>query len=369
MYVPDRGSIALSDIAASMGREPYRLATLFGERAWLYRSGRLAILAGLRLAGAGPKRRIWLPAYLCRAALEPVLHCRLRVSWYDITDDLAPRGEVQDAAAGDFVMLVHFFGLTAPARQLRSVCRARAMRFVEDCAHGLPDPASSVQMGSFGDIAVFSLRKQLPVPDGGVLVVNDPAAPQPAPPSPRANRVGAALRLTQLAAERVAHSWGWNILPLAERIRSRSVSVPLSHGNPPDDPIEGASPLTLKLMASLDVPAAVRRKQANYRALVERVARLPGVEVPIPSLPEGSVPQVLPVRVSDPAAACRTLRSMGVGACLWPGTDTINDIRLDDYPGASAWYTRGLCLPVHESLEERHLDWTARALARVVGSG
>jgi len=363
VHVPDKGVIALGDLFAARRGAPEWEPAPFGTRVRLYRNGRAALLSGLRAMGVAPGQRVWVPAFVCRAAIAPLRRCGLEACYYDITDALAPATGFGDARPQDLVLLIHYFGLAGPARAVREMCRARGLRFVEDCAHGLPDPASAMRMGAWGDLAIFSLRKQLPVPDGGVLVINDSAIPLPDTPGGARPGLGAPVRLAHLVAERLAFRCGWNILPLEDRLRPR-----LGADQEEDGAAVLPSTLTARLLAGFDLPALVRRKQAHYRTLAASLAGVRGVELPVPALPEGSVPQVLPVRVADPAGVCRTLRRMGVGAARWPGADAVQDLSLDAYPGARAWAAQGLCLPVNESLQPRHLDFVARALIRAVGA-
>ena len=364
MHAPDRGVIGLGELRAARRGRPDWQPAAFGPRVRWYRTGRLALLAGLQAIGVAPGQRVWVPAYLCQAALAPLVQRGLEVVLYDITDTLQPSTGFPDVRPGDLVVLIHYFGLAAPAEPIRALCRERGARLIEDCAHGLPDPDSARPMGRSGDLAIFSLRKLLPVPDGAVLVVNDPAVPLPRSPSegpPEA--LVPTVRLAQIVVESLAFRLGWNILPLEDRLRSRrrdggGVGVETA-------PASGFSP---RFLAALDLRALSRRRIVHYLALAGWLADVRGVEVPVPVPPEGSVPQVLPVRASNPARMCRALRGMGVGASQWPGADAVPNLALEAYPGARTWSERGLVLPVNESLQPRHLDGIARAVARAAAA-
>jgi len=320
-----------------------------------------------------PPRRVWAPAFICRAAIAPVVRSGIPVSFYDIGETLEPLMEFGNAAPGDAVLFIHYFGIMGPVASLRAIGNDRGVLVIEDCAHGLPDLEAPAPMGSGGHLSIFSLRKQLPVPDGGVLVINDAAIDLPAArPLQRPHSGMTVLRMAYNAAERFALASNWNILPLKDRLRRIGARghAPEAGGAGCVDgeirDVRDASEMTMRLLAVLDIPALIRRKKANYRGLAERLSGIRGVDVPVPDLPPGSVPQVLPVRVADPPRMCRELRSIGVGASLWPGSDAVPDLAFDPYPGAGTWADRGLFLPVHECLEARHLDWAAQAVSRAV---
>ena len=159
MNVPDRGVIGLGELRAARRGTPDWQPALFGARVRWYRTGRLALLAGLQAAGTVSGQRVWMPAYLCRAAVAPFIQRGLELVLYDVTDTLEPDTGFHDVRQGDLVVLIHYFGLAGPAQSMQELCRARGARLIEDCAHGLPDPDATRPMGSTGDLAIFSLRK------------------------------------------------------------------------------------------------------------------------------------------------------------------------------------------------------------------
>src|SRR5207245_6549749 len=66
--------------------------------------------------------------------------------------------------------LIHYVGFPGPVQELSVACRARRLLLIEDCAQALLSNCAERPLGSFGDVAIFSIRKTLPVPDGGALV-------------------------------------------------------------------------------------------------------------------------------------------------------------------------------------------------------
>jgi hypothetical protein len=127
-----------------------------------YGLGRHALEALLRRLGT-PK--LWLPDYFCDEVTR---------SWASVTeierydDDPRwpePRWQSLRPSRRDAVLAVNYFGVRegAPWRawQERTECV-----LVEDHAH---DPASEWATASEADYAFTSLRKTLPVPDGGIL--------------------------------------------------------------------------------------------------------------------------------------------------------------------------------------------------------
>jgi hypothetical protein len=69
------------------------------------------------------------------------------------------------------ILVIHEYGFPHPhLDELLEVARTREIPLIEDCAHSLDSSIDGRPLGSFGDFAIFSLPKVLPVAAGGILV-------------------------------------------------------------------------------------------------------------------------------------------------------------------------------------------------------
>ena len=106
---------------------------------------------------------VWLPGYICADFVAAVPQDKRR--FFPLRHDLAP-----DIAAlegllcpGDMLLAVDMFG-RAPGKEWRDFVAAhREVTFVEDCAQALDIPCP------WGDWRLFSPRKLLGIPEGGLL--------------------------------------------------------------------------------------------------------------------------------------------------------------------------------------------------------
>lgn len=285
---------------------------------------------------------------------------------YDVGDRLQPCLDTMAPAAGDGLLVVHYFGLLAPMEAVVPFCREHGLTLIEDCAHTLPDPAAPVRAGMHGALAVFSPRKQAPVPGGGVLLVNDAAvraAIVPAPP-PGLGDARTMARLALMVAERTAAALGVNGLRFKDRLpvmdvardaAARRALAPSTYEVPAPP-----SMLVPPVLRRLDWAAIITGWRHTYRRLAVLLATIPGVTVPVAELPPGSVPQMLPLQLPNPDVAVRALRRRGIEAMRWPATEQFA-LEEGRFPGAERWLAHGLCLP---------LGWspTPRRLARLVAA-
>jgi dTDP-4-amino-4,6-dideoxygalactose transaminase len=379
VFVPAFAPLAVCAPRRRGHRRPWRTADVFPPGALLFARGRFALFEGLRaLAEVRGVGRLWAPAYVCRPVVDVARAAGLGIALYDVNDRLEPRWPTVAPDRGDALLALHYFGLALPGRPLQEFCTAHAMPLVEDCAHTVPDPGAAEQIGSYGALAVFSLRKQAPVPGGGLLVVRDPdvraavRAPRRVGPGDRRTLVKLAIML----AERAAFAMSCNVLALKDRLpvldahpdagtetaregtgTAREATIDLSGYSTPPAP----SFLLRPMLARLDWRAQIRTRQAAYRRLAARLRTVPGVTLPVPVPPPGSVPQAMPIWVGDPDRAVRALRGGGVEAMRWPGLEQVPFHR-DACPGTVAWLERSLLLPLGCALTPPRLDAIARAL-------
>jgi len=335
----------------------------------MYGNARSALLAALKSVSSRlADQRVWLPAFLCQSATDPVHLCGLQALYYDIDEHLRPKLTGNAIEPGDFIMIVHYFGLAQPLEKLRTLCTKNRSMLIEDCAHALPDPISNVRVGSYGDIAVFSLRKQLPVPDGGILLVNGSMVSHPLELDVVGKRRVSIAKMILMGVERIAFEREWNILPL--KCWARSVVRKFASSPVLASSIFLAEPssLTLHILSDIDWQTSIDRKKENYIMLSDRLAKVKSLILPVPLLPEGSVPQALPIWVSEPTSVCKKLRRMGIEAFQWPGNDQISCLNLSDYPGTEMWLKKNLCLPISEKLGPVHVEWMSNHVKAAVDS-
>jgi dTDP-4-amino-4,6-dideoxygalactose transaminase len=73
------------------------------------------------------------------------------------------------------VLATHLFGQPCPIREIADLARRRNLRLLEDCAHACGVRIDGQQVGTFGDIGIFSFAegKNMPCFGGGAIATND----------------------------------------------------------------------------------------------------------------------------------------------------------------------------------------------------
>ncbi len=127
-------------------------------------------------------RRIWIPAYFCKDVTLAILATGIDIAVYPHgpEDGDNPTAKI-DAFPDDVLLVVNFFGNSKRIIEY-GVVRRKLAAIVEDHTH---DPWSGWAYESKADWCLASLRKTLPLPDGGVLW------------SPRKHQLPASTRITR----------------------------------------------------------------------------------------------------------------------------------------------------------------------------
>jgi len=344
---------------------------------------RNAIYHSLRALGVAPGEQVLVPAYICAAAVEPIAAYGAEPVFYRIARDVS--ADLADVEARinprtRAILAVHYFGFPSDIGAFRALCDRHGLFLIEDCAHVLRGEVDGRPLGSFGDASVFSWRKLLPLDNGGELVLNG---------GQRELRVDwsrEGLRFTVKVAKdlfdrfveaghhpvlrafsRTLGSARWIVVRPADRASdaapllaagSDSVSFIPALVNQP------MSRLSRFLLDRSDIARVAAQRRANYLRLLEGLSQVEGVRPLFRALPEGICPWVFPALFENQSNAHHLLREHGIPAVSW---DEVKPAGFSEqmFPDAEFLYQNLVFLPVHQDLEEKHLDAIAGAALAV----
>jgi hypothetical protein len=257
-----------------------------------------------------------VPEYFCQHVAAALVHPRLELVPY-LDHPLRSEPELPAAQPGDAVLVMDYFGLRGPCRHPERT----GVDIVEDHSHDL---SSDWAVGSTADFCVASLRKTLPLPDGGALW------------SPRGHRLPRMPRSTaqrRRAAAGKLEAMMLKALYLAggpvdkDRYRALALRAEGELGRP------GVAPISdVARAVALGFPLARwrRRRAANHAVLRERLTELGWARVLDP-YPGGGVPFNAALLFESPAlrdqVRRRLIEARVYPAVLWPLEETLIPVR------------------------------------------
>ncbi len=343
------------------GRRPRLPPPLDAPGVTFHARARDAIWRAVKALAPGPEDTVLLPSYNCGAEVDAVLNAPARVRFYrvdaDARLDMAHLCGSIDAHTRA-VLLTHYFGFAEPALPtVVDLCRAHGLTLIEDCAHALLSTADGRPLGTSGDIAVFSLWKTLPVPDGaaacsnGRLVVPTGTARPPlfdslnwVRLSARSRRAARARRGCSSAARRAVR----------RALASSSRSALPAGANPHVSFDAGTAEWTISVPALLiaarsDHAAIAAQRRRNYAHLARELADVSRLRLLRPELDTGACPLALPVVTREADSLHKHLRRAAIGAELF-WSDFHPSFPANEFPDATFLKRHVVALPVHQDL-------------------
>lgn len=330
-------------------------------------SGSHAVWNGIRALKLRSDQKILFPSYHCGAELDAVLKAGYSVQFYRVDDrlriDFDSVARQMDGAAGA-LFLIHYFGFPQPIDEVLAFCRERSLVMIEDCAHALYSVYRNRPLGTFGEMSIFSLRKYLPVPEGGALRMNGGASlPEEAPSPPGRETLGTlkreierTLRLRAGMAGRVLLNLERSAVAFLKRgaglnggglpkSLDPSIYFSVEHGH------WGISSLTRRIVSGTDHTAVIRRRSENFKRLAVTLRSCRTVRLMFDELPEGVCPWMFPIRVGNPSSLIAHLQSGGMEvAPFWNERHPAFPAHL--FPEVGLLRDQVVALPIHQDLDD-----------------
>lgn len=356
---------------------------LQGERVHACFLARNGIFHGLRTIGAKAGDRVLVPAFICSVVVEAIQAYGVHVDFYDVHRNCDINFESCRSKIGArtiAILGVHYFGFPQKIRGLKALCQERKLFLIEDCAHVLIGEADGSPMGSYGDFAVFSSRKFLPVYDGGILLLNNPVLSTQI--SWAAETALFKLKVAKNLLDQVLLSGNLSIFSYSNRLLKdirdvmRSMFKTSDHEQatlsvdinaPSFDPHLVSLPmsgLSKWVSAHSNIQVIAERRRQNSQYLLERLRTIWGVTPLWKELPQGVCPWMLPVFVDELPDAHLAVRALGVPASNWADA-RYKGIFGREYPNADFLYKNLIFLPVHQNLRETHLETIVQVVRKV----
>ena len=351
----------------------------------LVTSGRIALALAMRVIGLKPGERVLVPAYHSLSMIPPIVAAGAEPVFYRIgADASADLDDIAGKLAGvRALVVVNYFGFPQNLAAIRAFCDRHAVAMVEDCAHSFFGASAGQPLGSFGDYAIGSSMKFLPIYEGGCLV--SARHRLDAIKLDTAGR-GFELKAALAAIERgVAYgrlpvarlplalkAWLWNLLKRRQVGAASAVAMtPSSSDSSYDfDPrwLNKRSALFSRLVLRFAARGRIaQRRRANYLALHEALRDLPGLPPLFAELPPDVYPWAFPVVAADPDRIFAPLKLAGVpvirfAEALWPGVDA------SVCQHSANLSRRVFAFPCHQELTKVELAWMI-ATIRSVAAG
>jgi dTDP-4-amino-4,6-dideoxygalactose transaminase len=342
--------------------------------------------------GIGKGDIVLLPSYNCGVELDPFIKRGIEPRFYRIDKNLRVdlddvRSRISDKVKA--ILVTHFLGFPQTIDALRRLCREKGVRLIEDCAHALLSDGEEAPLGSYGDIAIFSVLKTLPVPNGGLLVINDKSLgvrnrtrrPDCFSTLFYASELLSCRTLSALPSlgERVYKIFYGRFYAFLTVVRLFLAGVrkvfrlkggflvrPDSYLFVEDVCGWGMSSLSARILNATHLDEVKQARRKNFEYLLRHFVTNNQVSLPFTELPPGVCPLFFPIILRNAEKRnkiYKTLKSRGIITHPW--WDRFHpDVPWSEFPDAVLLKERLFGFPVHQDLTSEHLDLAIQEFER-----
>jgi len=336
-----------------VGRVLVRFSPPWAANGTLFGSGRDA-LRSLISHGKATRawRRLWMPSYFCQEVVRTVRSCGLEVALYAARPDRSVLHLSLDfRVESDVLFVANTFGLHPSV--VVDNHKGRLPETMEDHTH---DPWSDWAFKSRADWCMASLRKVLPIPDGGVLwspaghKMPEEAAVTPARSAASAKKLAAMFLKT-------AYLKGESVTKEQFRVLAVSGEEALARGT-----VSGMPQWTRGLFSKFPIKKWRRDRLRNHAALVSSLRNVPWLTVLQP-FAEGSCP-FSGILVFDSAERREHVRKCLIECQIYPAILWLLEKRaVRGVPSADVDFSRRM-LSIH--CDTRYTVGQMRHVARLI---
>jgi dTDP-4-amino-4,6-dideoxygalactose transaminase len=341
-----------------LSKKKKKIAEIFlnEKNVYFFQLGRMALKFGLESLNISQGDRILIPSYICVDVTKTIKDACIGIDYYQILNDLTPDFrdiETKITSKTKAILMVHYFGFPQPVEKFQDICKKYNLKLIEDCAHTFGGKYLNKYLGTFGDIAFFSLRKIFALPDGGVLITPKDI------PFAYASRTKIALRpVASLFLDWLIFSTGWVWLNFLRKITIINKNKPTGKKN---NSICNMSSFSKWLWQYYDLDKVAQKRRNNYLYLTNLLVMSIKFKLLYPELAEGIIPYALPI-ITENETIKEELCKNGILASRWPALP--HELTPKEYKTAFCLAKNILCLPIHQRVNKRKLKFIAELVLK-----
>ena len=372
MYVTVIPSLEISSLLNLNSVQADTFITELSERLVSY--GRDALSLSIAILNLKIGDEILLPATLCEVVLLPFIKFGIHLQYYSLDETLEfnieeIKSRINPSTRAIYVN--HFLGRPADINGIRNLCDQLDLFLIEDCAHAFGGSNNRGFLGNTGDVAIFSLRKFLPIPNGGALKIN---------------RADISSRHHLSFEDK--HYYGWqHILKLVVLSLASKGLFPLTtfknlRGdienylqfedklNPADyQPPSTIYSLSRWLIRHTNTKEIIESRQKNYRFWQSHIPSVKGLKPLFPDLIDGQNPFCYPILAEKRNELVRAMALHGfyLEPTITPPYRSIPNLRNpnENFMAIEKISKQMASLPVHQALDINQLKCMLHTLKKI----
>lgn len=343
--------------------------------------GRSAIWHAVKMLNLKENDVIMMPSYHCSVEVEAILQAGAKIKFFEIDNNM--NADLKDIETKidentKAIFIIHYFGFPQPILEIKKICENYKLYLIEDCAHAFLSSTAGRYLGTFGDFGILSMQKFLPLPNGGVLLINNTNFKKHfklIPPNEIS--VIRSLFLNFLNNLEINHNNAYQIINLSmitlikkflntikkqsnlKIINPTSVDFNLSMAN------LAMSNISKRILNNIDFNKMIIIRRQNYNFLLEKLKNIPQIKICFPKLPQGVCPYFFPIEVKNNCHLYEKLKKQGIYTFIF-GEFLHNVLPQEGFDTARYLSKHILALPIHQDLNQNQLQYMVNSLKNIL---
>lgn len=263
---------------------------------WTFSNGRSALHYLLRYL---KPKTFWLPAYSCLSLAEAAKKTQCQLKFFPLNENLSPDCNYlhKHLRSGDVVLVIDYFGRNPDTEFLTLRKKTKNIHWIEDRAQALlPAPQP------WGDFILYSPRKLLGVPDGGIVVSPYTKLPKRITEKAILNANFIDPSLLRYEDEKEVNNviWYKTYVKTEKAIRVSATKM---------------SNISRYILANANPKLMANKRKQNYAALMKQLEEI----ALLPKDDKGFIPSGFPIRIKDRKKVAAFLHKNDIFAAHhWP---------------------------------------------------
>jgi len=331
--------------------------------------GRIALLSGMISLGLTKGDKILLPGYICDSAIKPLRDYGYKLIFVDIDENLNISLSAIKVVINEHdikaIVIVNYFGFKAKISTIIKFCESLNIMVIEDCSHSFLSHFLLSNSEVESDMELYSMRKTLPVKDGGALRIklSSRANKRKFGTNKYVTKLGNLIYLLFRTIEKIFVLCRFNIYSnVFTNIKNIIFTKEFSIKDVDLDPGIPSYQLKSYLSNQKYLLTLSQKIRENFNILSNEIHKL-GFELPFKKLNDSSVPQVF-VIYNNSNEFLEYLRNKGIGASQWPSDDMPDEVLKSPslYENALKMNNKLLLLPIHQDIGKKHIDYMVKII-------
>lgn len=347
----------------------------YGKQICFTYLGRGAVYWAINILNLMDEDVVAVPAYHCGVEIEAILMNKVKVIYYKIKPNL--QVDINDFEKKiknkktKAALVIHYYGFPQNIEELSKICKQYNVILIEDCAHSYLTRLDEKNLGTKGDLSIYSFHKVLPLTNGGGLRVNNGRIARinlDNPPVLSTSKIfiGRYLQYNEslVPIYRLYRLLRKNMSD-RKRIKNKQPNVTgleVTHGN-----VALAISKVMKyILINSDDSMVVNNRRRNFMTLSKEIKETRCIRKVFNELLDGVAPLCFPLRILSGKRNEfeKRLKKKGI-SCYVFGKKLHESLDFQKFPDAIAMSNDIIGIPVHQKIGETALSDIAHTINRL----